>query len=217
MNIPSRTAVPYLPEPTTAIGMAWIGLTVYERLWAATRPLPAALWPWNSALVTLIVAWSVLARKRWGRFALLWIASATACSGAIHLAADHLKWASLLTHGLLAETLLAPVPGAADHNDALSATFFTIAVISLVWLTQPNVRAEFEARKARATAGFQHGIAAFLAACWISAELLGTVMPGRDATQLRKRADTASGATTQRSGIIRMVQRSTTLVRPIPD
>lgn len=206
MNVTERTAVSNLPDLTTAIGMAWIGLTVYERLWAGTLALPPALWPWASAVLTLIVAWSVLARKRWGRLALMGIAAATAFSGAMHLLGDHTAWASPLLQRF-SGMMLAPVPGAADHNDALSALFFTIAGATLWRLALPSVRAEFEARKIRATSGFQRGIAVFLVACWLSGEFLAGPPKISAAGPAPQAGSNKGGYRAQTHSMLRVVRR----------
>ena len=216
MNTTLRTAARYLPDPTTTLAMGWIGLTVYERLWATTLRIHSDWWPWTSAVLILTVAWSVLSRKRWGRLALLGIAIATGCGGAAHLVGDHLHWPPAALERV-SGVLLAPIPGAADHYDALSALFFTIAVGTIVWFLQPAVRTEFEARKAPSTSGFQRGIATFLVGCWVCAELLGGPTPGSLGGPAMRNAHQPASHVFQSNGRVRMVQRNSGASRRMVD
>jgi hypothetical protein len=166
---------------TDSLAGIWVILNIYGILCDLTTP-PAPTFAGIIALLTLlVVAWSALERKRWGRLALLGIAAikcidiATAliCLLALgHLGLDvhmHGVWCPLLVHS----SHYGDMSEAVAIRTLLGCGMLT--VVTLLWLLHPDVKSEFNSRKQFRTSRTQLAIAIFLVMVWACGQLLAGV------------------------------------------
>jgi hypothetical protein len=166
---------------TDSLAGIWVLLNVYGVLCDLAIP-PAPTFAGFLALLTLlVVAWSVLERKRWGRIALLGIAGikfvdismALICLLALgHLGFDmhmHGVWCPLLVYS--------------SHYGQMSVAIAfrtllgcgSLTVVTVLWLLHPDVKAEFNERKQFRTRRAQFAIALFLVTLWACGQLLAGI------------------------------------------
>lgn len=166
---------------TDLLAGIWVLLNIYGVLCDLATP-PAPTYAGIMALLTLLViAWSALERKRWGRLALLGIAGikfidilmALVCLLAFgHLGLDvhmHGVWCPLLVHS--------------SHYGEMSVAIVirtllgcgTLTIITLLWLLHPDVRMEFDSGKQFRTRRTQFVIALFLVMVWACGQLLAGI------------------------------------------
>lgn len=143
----------WLADGTTVIAMSWVTLTFYGFMHLASVS-SIRLGIWTAAFITILVAWSVIERKRWGRLALLGIASC--------ILAD----AACAVYCLLSVSLTpreTPVLITVERS-YIGSPFFGLLILllcalTILWLLRRSVRDEFERRKRAATRRYQVGIA----------------------------------------------------------
>jgi len=148
-----------------ALSMAWVSLTVYGFLCTLTRSgMP--LRGWLGMMITLLVVWSVMERKRWGRLALFDIALLTLADAAYAVfrlqSAPHVYTIDVLRD---APTLVI-VLRAYDGGPLFGLLLLTVCALTMMWLLWRPVAAEFELRKRPATRRYQFYIATALVLGW---------------------------------------------------
>jgi hypothetical protein len=150
-------------EGTNALGVGWVALPMYRFLCILARSgfVPIELF---AVLLSAVVAWAVLERKRWGRLAMLGIAAFTL--------ADYIDALYRLTYTPLSMAL--PPPNRRPfmvellYSEGGGSVFGILpplfCLITLFWLSWEPIQMEFERRKCAATRRLQHGIAILLVA-----------------------------------------------------
>jgi hypothetical protein len=154
--------------------MLWVGLAIYGALAAIAWPPKALGATWLSIFVTLLMAWAVLERKRWGRLAMLgcsWVVCADVAYASYRLATAPPE----LSRPAIGDgSFFQKIFGAFGCGASFGLLIVFCCVASLVWLTRGSVRREFEWRKRAATSGFQVGIAGV----FVAGGMLATVLAG---------------------------------------
>jgi hypothetical protein len=144
---------------TTALAMLWVGLAIYGALAAVVWPPKALAATWTSVIVTLLMTWAVMERKRWGRLAMLgcsWIVCADFAYASFRLATAPPE----LSRSAIGDgSFFSKIFEAFGCGVPFGLLIFVCCVSSLFWLTRDTVRREFEWRKRAATSGFQLAIA----------------------------------------------------------
>ncbi len=117
-------------------------------------------------IITLLVVWAALGRKRWGRLALLGMCIAIPLT----FAAGLTYFAYIIGHGVdpfidlsisakwITSFCCGPTP---------AAGLMLLSLLAGVWLQHPAAAAEFDRGKHMALATSQRGIAAFLVGLWL--------------------------------------------------
>lgn len=166
---------------TDSLAGIWVLLNIYGVLCDLATP-PAPTFAGVMALLTLlVVAWSALERKRWGRLALLGIAGikfidismALVCLLTLgHLGFDvhmHGVWCPLLVYS----SHYGERSVAIAIRTLLGCGLLT--VVTVLWLLHPDVRTEFNNRKQFRTSRTQFAIALFLVMVWACGQLLAGI------------------------------------------
>lgn len=145
-------------DGTTGIAMSWVLLAVYGFLCFAAAS-PSRLEVWITALTILVVAWSVMERKRWGRFALLGIAACRIVDAAYAL--YRLYGAA---HGSAFATpyVLRAIEQTYFGSLAYGLLLLLLCAVTLAWLLRQSVRVEFDVGKRMATRRWQITLAVLL-------------------------------------------------------
>lgn len=161
----AKTARNWLPDGTTTLAMAWVSLTVYGFLSTLTNSgMP--LRGWIGMLITLLVVWSVMERKRWGRLALFDIALLTLADAAYAVYRLQLAPQPLNIDKLRDAPTLVIVLRAYDGGPLFGLLLLTLCALTMMWLLWKPVVAEFEHRKRMATRRYQVYIALALVLGW---------------------------------------------------
>lgn len=155
---------------TDLLALGWVFASIYRSL--CSRPLETGretfLWP--AALLSVLVAWAVLERLRWGRLAMLGIALATVVDALfavylISLASGPLSsQPAPLIHSL-------DVLSAYSCGPVFGAILLAISVTTITHLLTAPARIDFEFRKRATTTWTQFGIAASLLALWVFVQI----------------------------------------------
>ena len=165
MSVSAPTVDPkarWLPEGTTAIGIGWVALTVYQFA-CFTASSGLRIMELVVTLITLMIAWAVMERKRWGRLSLLGIAFFTLVDytyAAVRLASAPLSPALPYLHSKPFVMMLLYAKGS---GMIVGGMLPSLCFMTLGWLAWKPVRAEFEQRKPTTTRRCQVGIALVLA------------------------------------------------------
>ncbi len=152
------------PVVTTSVAIGWgivAAFTMFRALFFEHSVALALAY-----IITLLVVWATLERKRWGRLALLGMSIAvplTLISGLVYFAyiighsvdpfiatSSSAKWITSFCCG--------PTP---------AAGLILLSLLAGLWLQQPTVAAEFERGKHRGLATSQRGIAVVLVGLWL--------------------------------------------------
>lgn len=166
VNTPSQTVAVRKPVAghltvTTLLAMSWVTLAIYAVLFAVTD-LKMSLIIWNVPIISLVAAWAVMERWRWGRLVLIGMA------GLFFLDAAYAAWQLANGEGmqflnaLWNARFLRELLGSYGLGSGFGAALLLLSLITLVWLNGRAVQKEFETRKRSKTRRFQFGIAAFL-------------------------------------------------------
>ncbi len=150
---------------TTILGCCWMVLAIYSAVrameygWMSNDP---ALW-W-SLILSCLIAWAVIERKRWGRISLQGLALANILQ---------LLFAMLLVADAVANISISAVPWLPSsfhvygRGMLFGVALSALSVISLIWFRHPEVVAEFETGKQRSTRKWQLYIAYTLVFGWL--------------------------------------------------
>jgi hypothetical protein len=142
--------------------MCWVFLVIYGLLLALASRIHVSLVEWLAVWTVLAVAWSVMERKRWGRFALLGIAIILLINLVVAL------WQlQSIPPSLIQTTFVGQYGPMMVLHNFLRGTLFgssslLLAPITALWLMRQKVKSEFEHCKKIATNRYQLYIAMFL-------------------------------------------------------
>jgi hypothetical protein len=151
---------------TDSLISAWVVICIYGLL---LMLLPSVDLNTGDLLITLVpmaAACAALQRWRWSRNALMGISALILCDAgcaAMRLARVHdSPFPKMLVHPKLWQVVLSGFSG----TPWFGAGVVTLAVVTMLWLPRPSVRATFEYRKRAKTRRCQLGIAAVLIAAY---------------------------------------------------
>jgi hypothetical protein len=141
-------------------------------------------------IITLLVVWATLERKRWGRLALLGMSIAVPLT----LICGLVYFAYILGHGVdpfIATSSSAKWITSFCCGPTPAAGLILLSLLAGLWLQQPTVAAEFERGKHRGLATSQRGIAVVLVVLWLVI-VFSSSMVARQIPQPRRVAATTT-------------------------
>jgi hypothetical protein len=185
------------------IACAWIAASVYCTLLLLTPPLEVTVWQVLAVSVPLVSGCAAIERWRWARSAMLGIAMVLlfdtlfAVEGIVSAAGGR-RYSGLLEPGEWAR-LFSGFTG----SPWFGVGVFTLAAVTVLWMSREPVRREFEHRKRAKTRTYQVGIAAVMVAVYSlglhSSGLTHSIHLELQTTQLRHAADSKRMAAANRA------------------
>lgn len=154
--------VQWLPDSTTALAMCWVTLIVYGLALAFASQIHISPVEWLAIWTMLAVAWSVMERKRWGRFAMIGIAIVLLVNLFLTFWRLQSIPPSLIQPALIGKFGPTMVVHAFLRSTLFGSSSLLLAPITTLWLMRQKVKAEFEHCKPLTTRRHQMYIAVFL-------------------------------------------------------
>lgn len=142
--------------------MCWVILIVYGLALAFASRMHISVVEWLAVWTVLAVAWSVMERKRWGRFAMIGIAIVLLVNLFLTLWRMQSIPSSLIQPTLVGNFGPMMVVHALFRSTLFGSSSLLLAPITALWLMRQKVKAEFEYCKPLTTRRYQMYIAVFM-------------------------------------------------------